>query len=139
MDHAAKLCRAFDALSIDFHHHVIFLEARLCRGTVWNDLSQDHTALGRELQFLGLIRSDFVRFDTQPARTVVPDDDIHAIRFDFRLDFDLPRVLLDNHSLRGLHRLVRVFEFHLLVCPALKLRLQFCLQFFDLLLQACDL
>jgi len=31
--------RAFDALSVDFHHHVIFLKARLCRGTVWNDLS----------------------------------------------------------------------------------------------------
>src|SRR6267154_2749159 len=39
MDHAAKLCRAFDALSVDFHHHVIFLKAGLCLGTVWNDLS----------------------------------------------------------------------------------------------------
>src|SRR5258708_14430379 len=39
MNHAAKLRRAFDALSVDFHHHVIFLEARLCLGLCWNALS----------------------------------------------------------------------------------------------------
>src|SRR5260370_1190183 len=33
-------------LSVDFRHHVIFLEAGLGRGTVRNDLSQDHAALG---------------------------------------------------------------------------------------------
>src|SRR5258708_11355452 len=63
MDHAAKLCCAFDALSVYFPHHVIFLKARLCCRTVRNDLSQHHATLGGELQFLGLVRCDFMCFD----------------------------------------------------------------------------
>src|ERR1700694_6196332 len=89
MDHAAKLRRAFDTLSVDFRHYVIFLEARLGRGTVRNDLSQDHAALGRELQLLGLAGGHFVGFDAEPTRTVVAEDDIPIIHFDTRQDFDL--------------------------------------------------
>src|SRR6266851_4647013 len=49
MDHAAKLRRAFDALSVDFRHHVVFLEACLGRGTVRNNFPQDYAALGSKL------------------------------------------------------------------------------------------
>src|SRR5713226_4722216 len=124
MDHAAKLRGAFDALSVDFRHYVIFLEAGLGRGTVRNDLSQDHAALGRELQFLGFVGGHFMCFDAEPTRTVVADDDIQIIRFDARQDFDLLGVLIfQSESPRGLPEHFCVGEFCLLILPALELRL----------------
>src|SRR5229473_4990970 len=43
-----------------------------------------------------------MRFDAEPTRTVVADDDIQIIRLDARKDFDLRRVLiLQGESRRG--------------------------------------
>ena len=139
MDHAAKLRGAFDALSVDFRHYVIFLEAGLGRGTVRNDLSQEHAALGRKFQLLGLVGGHFVCLDAEPTRTVAADHRIKLIIFDAWQDFD-PRGLLIfyDDSLPRLLERVRVSEFGHMILPVLKLRLQFCLQLIDPLLQPCD-
>ena len=124
MNHAAKLRRAFDALSVDFRHHVIFLEACLGGGTVRNDSSEDHAALGSELQFLGLVRRHFMSFDPEPAGTVVADQDIQIVGGDARQDFDLPGILIFlDDSLRRLLERVPDSEFCLLNLLALELRL----------------
>ena len=116
--------RAFDALSVDLHHHVVFLEVGLCRRTVRNNLSQHHAALGGELQFLGLVRRDFVRFDAQPARIIVADDDIHVIHFDVRQNLDpRRRLVLYNDSLPRLFGRVRVGKHRLLILLPLDLGL----------------
>src|SRR6266849_9945843 len=124
MDHAAKLCCAFDALSVDFSHHVIFLEAGLGRGTVRHDLSQDHAALGGKFQLFGLVGRHFVCFDAEPTRTVVANDDILIIRFNARKDFN-PRgvLILDDDSPRGVFEFVRAGEFYFLIRPTVHLRL----------------
>ncbi len=55
VDHAAKLFRAFDALPVDFQHHVVFFQARLGRRAVGNDLSEERAAFFGQLQGFHLV------------------------------------------------------------------------------------
>jgi len=48
MDHAAKLCRAFDAhLNVDFNHHVTFSLRPAFAAGRWNDLTNTTPRLSR--------------------------------------------------------------------------------------------
>src|SRR6201984_3684123 len=69
-NHAAELRRAFDALAIDFRHHVIFLEGGFRRRTVRNDGAENDAAFSGKFQFLGGFAGDLVEFHTEPTRAV---------------------------------------------------------------------
>src|SRR5690242_15407983 len=64
-NHAAELRRAFDALSVDFRHNIILLQAGLCSRAVGNDGVENHAALGGKFQVFGGFAGDLVEFDAE--------------------------------------------------------------------------
>src|SRR5215472_135840 len=78
-DDAAKLRHTFDALPVDFRDDVVFLESRFCGGAVWNDRTDNHTALGGKLKFLGRIAADLIELNAEPACAVFVQQEAEVI------------------------------------------------------------
>src|SRR5205085_6908981 len=77
--HAAKLCRAFDALAVDFRNDVVFLEAGFRGRTVRNDGTDNHAALGGKFQLLRGVAVDLAKFYAKPAGAFVIQENLEAV------------------------------------------------------------
>src|SRR5205807_9972802 len=77
--HAAKLCRAFLALAVNFSNHVVFLEAGFRGRTVRNDGTDNHAALGGKFLLLRGVAVDLAKFYAKPAGAFVIQENLDAV------------------------------------------------------------